>query len=75
MKQIVAILFFIFIIDVQSQGFAIEFKDKLDTQIEKYVEGISPGMAVGIVKDSEVVYQKYIGYSNLENQTEMVHCL
>ena len=71
MKQILAIILVLFTIDAQSQDFATEFNDKLDTQIEKYVEGISPGMAVGIVKNSEIVFQKYIGYSNLENQTEI----
>lgn len=71
MKQILAIIIFLFTINAQSQDFATEYNDKLDTQIEKYVEGISPGMAVGIVKNSEIVYQKYIGYSNLENQTEI----
>ncbi|WP_197022125.1 serine hydrolase [Sediminibacter sp. Hel_I_10] len=54
-----------------SQNFDQELVNKLDLQIEQYVEGISPGMAVGIVKDGEIVYQKYIGYSNLENQIEI----
>ncbi|MBT8395026.1 MAG: beta-lactamase family protein [Flavobacteriaceae bacterium] len=71
MKQIIPILFVLFIIDAQSQDFTAEFNKKLDSQIEKYVEGVSPGMAVGVVKNSEIVYQKYIGYSNLENQTKI----
>lgn len=71
MKQIVIILFSLFVIDVHSQSFSAEYNDKLNNQIEKYIEGVSPGMAVGIVKNGEIVYQKYTGYSNLENQTEI----
>ncbi|MEQ8549997.1 MAG: serine hydrolase domain-containing protein [Cyclobacteriaceae bacterium] len=58
-------------LQANSQNFDQEWINKLDLEFEQYVEGISPGMAIGIVKDGEVVYQKYIGYSNLENQTEI----
>lgn len=71
MKQILIFTSFLLTINAQSQDFPEELTDKLDTQIEEYIEGISPGIAVGIVMNSEIVYQKYIGYSNLENQTEI----
>ena len=71
MKQILIFTSFLLTINAQSQDFPEELTDKLDTQIEEYIEGISPGIAVGIVMNSEIVYQKYIGYSYLENQTEI----
>lgn len=71
MKQLLILTFLLITINAQSQDFPEELTNKIDTLIEEYIEGISPGMAVGIVKDKEIVYQKYIGYSNLENQTEI----
>jgi CubicO group peptidase (beta-lactamase class C family) len=71
MKQILIFTFLLTAIKAQSQDFDKVISAKLDTQIEKYVEGISPGMAVGIVKDGEIIYQKYIGYSNLEHEIEI----
>ncbi|MEO1515805.1 MAG: serine hydrolase domain-containing protein [Bacteroidota bacterium] len=52
----------------QSQNFDAATIDRLDKQIEEYVEGLSPGMAVGMVENGKIVYQNYIGYSNLEHQ-------
>ncbi len=71
MKQVLVIIIFFFTVNAQSQNFASTYNNKLNTQIEKYVKGISPGIAVGVVKNSEIVYQKYVGYSNLENQTRV----
>lgn len=68
MKRILLFTILLLTIKAQSQSFDQAIKEKLNLQIEKYVEGVSPGMAVGIVKNGEIVYQKYIGYSNLENQ-------
>ncbi len=71
MKQSLILTFFLITINAQSQDFPKQLTNKIDTLIEEYIEGVSPGLAVGIVKDNEIVYQKYIGYSNLENQTEI----
>lgn len=71
MKQLLILTFILLNIKAQSQDLPEELTNKIDTLIEEYIEGISPGMAVGIIKDQEIVYQKYIGYSNLENQTEI----
>lgn len=54
-----------------SQDFEKSIVDSLDNQIEKYIEGISPGIAVGIVKDGKTVFTKYIGYSNLEHEIKI----
>ena len=71
MKKLLIFTLLFLTINVQSQNFDEKLTDKLDRQIEKYVEGISPGIAVGMVKDGELVYQKYIGYSNLEHEIEI----
>lgn len=71
MKQILILTILLLTIKAQSQSFEQETKEKLDLQIEKYIDGISPGMAVGIVKDGNIVYKKYIGYSNLEHEIKI----
>ena len=37
----------------------------------QYVSDDSPGLAVGIVKDGNIIYEKYLGYANLEHQIKM----
>lgn len=71
MKQIITIVIILLNWNIQAQSFDQNLKEKLDLQIAKYVDGISPGTAVGIVRDGEIVYQKNIGYSNLENKIEI----
>jgi len=71
MKQLLILIFILLNIKAQSQDLPEELTIKIDTLIEEYIEGVSPGMAVGIIKDQEIVYQIYIGYSNLENQIEI----
>ncbi len=71
MKQILIFALLYSAINVYSQDFNKPIIDSLDNQIEKYIDGISPGMAVGIVKDGKIVYKKYIGYSNLEHEVKI----
>ncbi|NNK87229.1 MAG: beta-lactamase family protein [Flavobacteriaceae bacterium] len=69
MKNLMVMLTFLFIWSAQSQILNKEIKDKLDSQIEEYVESNSPGLAVGIVQNNVIFYEKYIGLANLENNT------
>ncbi|MEM9984619.1 MAG: serine hydrolase domain-containing protein [Bacteroidota bacterium] len=39
--------------------------------LSQYVEGVSPGLAVGIVQDGQIVYEQYLGYANLEHQIKI----
>ena len=71
MKQTLIFTFLIFAISSYSQELKQPIIDSLDSQIEKYIEGVSPGMAVGIVKDGNIVFKKYIGYSNLEHEIKI----
>ncbi len=56
---------------LQAENFDQQLNDKLDETLKAYVEGISPGMAVGIVQDGDIVYQNFLGYSNLEHKVKI----
>ena len=71
MKQTLIITFLFLGINAYSQELENPIIDRIDSQIEKYIDGISPGMAVGIVKDGATVFEKYIGYSNLEHEIKI----
>lgn len=71
MKQTLVLTLLFFGINLYAQDFDKTLIDSLDNQIEKYIDGISPGMAVGIVKDGNIVYRKFIGYSNLEHEIKI----
>ncbi len=43
----------------------------IDSLLNSYVSGLAPGLAVGIVKNGETVYQRYMGYANLEHQVKI----
>lgn len=51
-------------------------KEKLDNEaitktLYQYVNDDSPGIAVGMIKDGEIVYEHYLGYANLEHKTKV----
>jgi CubicO group peptidase (beta-lactamase class C family) len=71
MKQTLIFTILIITTNSYSQELKQPIIDILDSQIEKYIEGVSPGMAVGIVKEGNVVFKKYIGYSNLEHEIKI----
>ena len=57
--------------NVQSQTFDNSLTEKLDQLLAQYVQGVSPGLAVGIVKNGEVVYENYLGYADLEHNVKI----
>jgi len=71
MKKIAIFTLILFAKNIYSQNLKNNITDSLSNQIEKYVEGISPGVAVGIVKNGETIFTKYVGYSNLEHQIKI----
>ncbi|WP_299434488.1 serine hydrolase domain-containing protein [uncultured Aquimarina sp.] len=46
-------------------------KSKLDSIATKDVPKGAPGVAVGIVMDGKIVYEKYAGYANLKDSTSI----
>jgi|SRR6056297_71439 len=71
MKQTLIFTFLLFAINAYTQELDKSIIESLDNQIEKYIDGVSPGMAVGIVKDGTIAFKKYIGYSNLEHEIKI----
>lgn len=43
-------------------------REAIDKVLQQYVADNAPGMAVGIVKDGQIVYENYLGYANLEHK-------
>ena len=43
-------------------------EEAITKMLSQYVDGVSPGLAVGIVHEGQIVYEQYLGYSNLEHQ-------
>lgn len=52
-------------------GLAQSPYNALDTLFKTYVEGVSPGLAVGVVKNGNLIYENYFGYANLEHQVKI----
>lgn len=40
---------------------------QLDTLLKGKIKGMSPGFAIGVVQNGNVIYERYQGYSNLED--------
>lgn len=45
--------------------------DSLTQTLRQYVAADAPGMAVGIVRNGQVVYEQYFGHSNLDHQIKI----
>lgn len=44
---------------------------RLEEAIEAQTRGLAPGVAVGIVHNGRIIYEKYAGYGNLEDRTNV----
>ena len=53
-------------IGLSQQLSKIESND-IDTYLSEQIADRAPGLAVGIVKEGKVIYQKYLGLANLSN--------
>ncbi|MEM6297941.1 MAG: serine hydrolase domain-containing protein [Bacteroidota bacterium] len=71
MKKLFSLALFFLAFKAQAQDLDAALRTKIDDEVKQYVEGVSPGIAVGIVKGGEVVYQNYLGYANLEHQIKI----
>lgn len=45
--------------------------EAITTILEQYIDEDAPGLAVGIVKEGEIIYENYLGYANLEHLIKM----
>jgi CubicO group peptidase (beta-lactamase class C family) len=64
------LIIFVSIAFAQSKNsFSSEQLNKLDLIATQDVPQNSPGIAVGIVKNGEIIYEKYAGYANLKDNS------
>ena len=70
-QKVLLALFLVFTINLFSQS-KREFHSEAITKIlYQHSSDDSPGMAVGIVKNGNIVYEYYLGYANLEHKIEI----
>ena len=68
MKSCYSILFLSFFTFFSCNSNGLQNFKEIDSIINKSVEKDHPGLGVGIVKNGEVIYEKYRGLSNLQHQ-------
>lgn len=51
-----------------AQQLAPALVERLDARLNQSVEGMAPGLAVGVVRDGQVIFERYLGYANLEHE-------
>lgn len=51
-----------------SQSTSAFDSDAITSILQEYTDDESPGLALGIVQDGEIVYEHYLGYANLEHK-------
>ena len=65
MKTCIAFIFVLFVLNSSAQKDTFK---KIDSIINSKLQEDHPGIAVGIVKDGDIIYKKYRGLSNLQHQ-------
>ena len=68
MKTYFTILTFLMVLTITSQN---EVTKKIDTIIESAINENDPGLMVGVVKDGQIIYEKYYGMANLSHNLKM----
>ncbi|MGC6432397.1 MAG: serine hydrolase domain-containing protein [Jejuia sp.] len=67
MKSVIS--FFIILLFLVSNAQQLEEKlENIDSIIASKVTEKAPGIAVGIIKDGNIIYEKYLGLANLQHQ-------
>ncbi|MEM6515528.1 MAG: serine hydrolase domain-containing protein [Bacteroidota bacterium] len=66
MRKIATVLSILISLSLQAQ---YNF-EKIDSLVNSKVAENHPGMAVGIIKDGEIIYEKYLGLSNLQHKVK-----
>ncbi|MGD1844295.1 MAG: serine hydrolase domain-containing protein [Salibacteraceae bacterium] len=67
MKPIYLFALFLFALSTQAQKFDEKLTEQLDQQLARYVEEGDPGLAVGVIQNGQTVYQRYLGYADLNH--------
>ena len=70
-KNFLLVLFLFFTLKLFSQS-NLEFDSEAITKtLYQHVSDDTPGVAVGIVNDGQIVYEQYLGYANLEHEVKI----
>lgn len=67
-QRVLWVLFLLCTVNLLSQSTPELDSDAITKVLDQYISEDGPGMAVGIVKDGQIVYEHYLGYANLEHQ-------
>jgi len=67
-RSAILIFFLLTSIRIYSQSIREATKDSLTEILYQHANDNSPGMAVGIVKNGNIIYEHYLGYANLEHE-------
>lgn len=70
-QNILLILLLLFTTNLFSQSIPGVDNDEITKLLYQYVSDDTPGMAVGIIQDGEIVYEQYLGYANLDHQIKI----
>ncbi|MEM6376943.1 MAG: serine hydrolase domain-containing protein, partial [Bacteroidota bacterium] len=71
-KQITLLtLFLLFTFNLFSQANQAFDSEAITKMLYQFTDGEGPGMAVGIVKDGEIIYEHYMGYANMEHKIKI----
>ncbi len=67
-KITLSVLFLCFTLSLFAQVTADFDQEAITKMLYQYTDDESPGLAVGIVKDGQIIYEHYMGYANLEHK-------
>ena len=56
-----------------AQGLGKTIIEELENSIAQHMDATSPGVAIGIVRNGETIYESYSGYANLEHNIKVDH--
>ncbi len=70
-RDILSILFLFFTTNLFSQSISGVDSDAITKLLYQYASDDTPGLAVGIVENGEIVYEHYLGYANLDHQIKI----
>ena len=69
--NVILVLFALLSTNLFSQSAQELNVDSIVKLVQQYTNDESPGVAVGIVKDGQIIYEEYWGYANLEHQVKI----
>ncbi|MCB9208248.1 MAG: beta-lactamase family protein [Ignavibacteriales bacterium] len=69
MKSLLFILFIFFNVFIYSNNNDME--KQIDSIVEEFQNGLTPGISVAVLKSGKVIYQKGYGYADLENKIKI----